>query len=46
MRVVAGIHFDDDVSFGTMAPTTEYRWVCLGLSGGERSVVCTTPKAL
>ena len=42
---VAGIHFDDDVSFGTMDTTTEYRWVCLGLSGGERSAVCTAPKA-
>ena len=42
---VAGHSFDNDVSFGTMDTTTEYRWTCLGLSGGEGSTVCTAPKA-
>ena len=41
---VAGIHFDDDASFGTIDTTTEYHWRCLGLSGGD-NVVCTAPKA-
>ena len=42
---VAGHSFDNDVSFGTMDTTTESRWVCLGLSGGDMSAVCTAPKA-
>ncbi len=43
---VAGHSFDNDVSFGTMDTTTEYRWTCLGLSGGEGSAVCTASKAV
>ena len=42
---VTGVSFDDDVSFGTADTATHYRWVCLGTSGGDRSAVCTAPKA-
>ena len=41
---VAGHSFDNDVLFGTMDTATEYRWVCLGLYGGD-NVTCTAPKA-
>ena len=40
---LAGHSFDHDMA--NLADTaTEYRWECLGLSGGD-SVVCTAPKA-
>ncbi len=42
---VAGHSFDNDASFGTRDTATEYRWVCLGLYGGDMSAVCTAPKA-
>ena len=42
---VTGGSFDDDVSFGTADTATHYRWVCLGAYGGDRSAVCTAPKA-
>ena len=41
---VAGLHFDDDVSPGTVDTATHYHWGCTGLYGGD-NVVCTAPKA-
>ena len=41
---LAGHSFDHETA--NLADTaTEYRWMCLGLYGGDSSEVCTAPKA-
>ena len=42
---VDDVAFDDDVSLGTTDTATHYRWMCLGLYGGD-SILCTAPKPM